>query len=134
MTTTADERTAALAQQPMRLAGPRRGFFVGTVQGIRDIVGQRELLVLLVRRELKARYKDSTLGLAWGLLRPIATLLIYYVALGKFLGAARSVPAFAVFIYTGLTAWLSLIHISEPTRRTPISYAVFCLKKKKPTK
>ena len=26
---------------------------------------------------------------------------------------------------------LSLIHISEPTRRTPISYAVFCLKKKK---
>src|SRR5680860_925408 len=24
---------------------------------------------------------------------------------------------------------LSLIHISEPTRRTPISYAVFCLKK-----
>ena len=26
---------------------------------------------------------------------------------------------------------LSLIHISEPTRRTPSSYAVFCLKKKK---
>src|SRR5665647_274131 len=29
---------------------------------------------------------------------------------------------------------LSLIHISEPTRRTPISYAVFCLKKKKTRK
>ena len=29
---------------------------------------------------------------------------------------------------------LSLIHISEPTRRTPISYAVFCLKKKNITK
>src|SRR5665647_3788729 len=29
------------------------------------------------------------------------------------------------------TLFLSLIHISEPTRRTPISYAVFCLKKKK---
>eukprot|EP01016_Furgasonia_blochmanni_P034418 TRINITY_DN3716_c0_g1_i13.p1 TRINITY_DN3716_c0_g1~~TRINITY_DN3716_c0_g1_i13.p1 ORF type:complete len:161 (+),score=9.86 TRINITY_DN3716_c0_g1_i13:208-690(+) len=28
------------------------------------------------------------------------------------------------------TQLLSLIHISEPTRRTPISYAVFCLKKK----
>src|SRR5680860_1825635 len=27
-------------------------------------------------------------------------------------------------------SYLSLIHISEPTRRTPISYAVFCLKKK----
>src|SRR5664279_5790433 len=33
----------------------------------------------------------------------------------------------------GTSKWnkLSLIHISEPTRRTPISYAVFCLKKKK---
>src|SRR5680860_237181 len=29
--------------------------------------------------------------------------------------------------------YLSLIHISEPTRRTPISYAVFCLKKKNKT-
>src|SRR5665647_2591054 len=32
---------------------------------------------------------------------------------------------------TRRTKHLSLIHISEPTRRTPISYAVFCLKKKK---
>src|SRR5665647_3874295 len=30
----------------------------------------------------------------------------------------------------GIGEGLSLIHISEPTRRTPISYAVFCLKKK----
>src|SRR5664279_111516 len=37
----------------------------------------------------------------------------------SFLGDARRILA------------LSLIHISEPTRRTPISYAVFCLKKKK---
>src|SRR5664279_1757845 len=34
---------------------------------------------------------------------------------------------------THITDDLSLIHISEPTRRTPISYAVFCLKKKKTT-
>ena len=35
--------------------------------------------------------------------------------------------------YTQRATRLSLIHISEPTRRTPISYAVFCLKKKKKT-
>ena len=34
----------------------------------------------------------------------------------------------------GTMLQLSLIHISEPTRRTPISYAVFCLKKKKKKK
>ena len=35
------------------------------------------------------------------------------------------------FLCTPTGVSLSLIHISEPTRRTPISYAVFCLKKKK---
>ena len=35
--------------------------------------------------------------------------------------------------FVGIMLDLSLIHISEPTRRTPISYAVFCLKKKKKT-
>src|SRR5680860_636152 len=38
-------------------------------------------------------------------------------------------PAHATEANIKLTE-LSLIHISEPTRRTPISYAVFCLKKK----
>src|SRR5665647_2550969 len=44
---------------------------------------------------------------------------------GFFYGAKK------VIITTGTFLNLSLIHISEPTRRTPISYAVFCLKKKK---
>ena len=34
-----------------------------------------------------------------------------------------------IFGLSGQVKYLSLIHISEPTRRTPISYAVFCLKK-----
>ena len=38
---------------------------------------------------------------------------------------------FTTFISMAYILFLSLIHISEPTRRTPISYAVFCLKKKK---
>src|SRR5680860_1297713 len=44
----------------------------------------------------------------------------------------RLIPEDEMIRTTGLD--LSLIHISEPTRRTPISYAVFCLKKKKKQK
>ncbi|MBF0687193.1 MAG: ABC transporter permease [Cellulomonas sp.] len=105
MTDIATARAHALADEPMRIAGPRPGFARGTVSSIRDIVGHRELLGSLVRRELKSRYKDSALGFVWSLIRPLAMLLIYYVALGKFLGNERNVPDFAVFIYTGLTAW-----------------------------
>ncbi|OZB88617.1 MAG: sugar ABC transporter [Microbacterium sp. 14-71-5] len=105
MTTIADERAARLAGQPLHVTGPKPGLAAGTVGTVRDVWAHRELLDMLIRRELKARYKDSTLGFLWSLLRPLALLLIYYIALGKFLGAARVVPSFAIFIYTGLTAW-----------------------------
>lgn len=100
-----DVRAQTLASEPMRSAGPRQGFLGGTLLSIRDIWAHHELLDQLVRREVKARYKDSALGFFWSLARPLAMLLVYYVAIGKFLGAARSIPDFAIFIFAGLTAW-----------------------------
>jgi ABC-2 type transport system permease protein len=41
----------------------------------------------------------------WSLVRPLTLLLIYYVAIGQFLGAARSIADFAIFVYAGLTIW-----------------------------
>jgi len=105
MTDIATERAVRLAAEPLREAGPRPGFVSGTLASLRDIAAHRELMGFLVRRELKSRYKDSALGFVWSLIRPLAMLIIYYVALGKFLGAARSIPDFGIFIYTGLTAW-----------------------------
>jgi ABC-2 type transport system permease protein len=100
-----DERAAALATEPLRPAGPRPGFVGGTFASIRDIVAHRELLGLLTKREVKARYKDSALGLVWSLGRPIAMLCIYWLVIGQFLGAARGTPDFAVYIFAGMTAW-----------------------------
>jgi ABC-2 type transport system permease protein len=89
----------------MRPAGARYTLFRGTVDSLRDLASHRELLGLLVNREFKAKYKDSALGFVWSLIRPLALLLIYYIALGKFMGAERQIPMFAIFIYSGLTAW-----------------------------
>jgi ABC-2 type transport system permease protein len=111
MTTESESRTARLAAEPLRTAGPRPGFLRGTIESLRDIGRQRELLDLLVRRELKARYKDSVLGFFWSLAKPLAMLLVYYIAIGKFLGVEQNlrnpegIPDFAIFIFTGLTAW-----------------------------
>ncbi len=104
-TTEAEARSARLATEDWQSSAPRRTLFRGTGQSLQEIIGQRELLALLVRRELKARYKDSTLGFLWSLLRPLTTLIVYYVAIGKFLGAARSIPEFAIYIFTGLITW-----------------------------
>ncbi|WP_081788533.1 ABC transporter permease [Candidatus Blastococcus massiliensis] len=107
MTTLESEaRSARLAEAPWVDSAPKGGALIsGTGQSIRRILGQRELLGMLVRRELKARYKDSTLGFLWSLLRPLSTLLVYYVAIGKFLGAERNIPDFAIFLFCGLIAW-----------------------------
>ncbi len=84
---------------------PPRGIIRGTIHSVSAIFARRELLQLLVQREFKARYKDSSLGFFWSLLRPLAMLLIYYVAVGKFLGAERNIPNFAIYVFAGLTIW-----------------------------
>ena len=103
--TRATDRSASLALEPMRELSHRDGFVTGTRRSIAAVWGRRELLGMLVKREVKSRYKDSTLGLVWSLVRPLVQLLIYFIAIGRFLGAERSIPDFAVYVFTGLTAW-----------------------------
>jgi ABC-2 type transport system permease protein len=99
------QRVARLAHTPWQDAGAKGTLLAGTVASIADIWSRRELLDMLTRRELKARYKDSALGFLWSLARPLTQLLIYYVVVGKFLGAARSIDNFAIFIFAGLTIY-----------------------------
>lgn len=105
MTTLKQARNERLTAEPLVPSGPVTGFVGGTADSVRGVWRYRELLDLLVRRELKSRYKDSALGFVWSLIRPLTQLLVYYIAIGKFLGAERSIPDFAIYIFTGLTAW-----------------------------
>src|SRR5664279_4105135 len=62
----------------------------------------------------------------------LQVVLISAVPVGAaFLGATTAALRPPSQVVRSSIQHLSLIHISEPTRRTPISYAVFCLKKKK---
>lgn len=106
MTSTSDHvDTARLQNVPFQTISEKPGFFRGSGRSIAQVWAHRELLMLLVKREVRARYKDSSLGLIWSLARPLIQLLIYYFAIGKVLGAARSTPDYAIFVFTGLTAW-----------------------------
>lgn len=101
----AQERFARLSGVPLRTVGAIGGFGPRAIwRSITAVTDQRDMLGLLVRRDLKARYKDSALGFLWALARPLMQLAIYFVVLGQFLGAARGIPDFAIFVFTGLTA------------------------------
>jgi len=71
----------------------------------REIFERRELLLLLIRRDLQSRYRDSFLGFLWTLIRPIIVFLMYFIVLGQFLRAAEGVPDFAVYLFSGLTIY-----------------------------
>lgn len=101
----AAQRYARLDAQPLRYVGARTGLRLGDILASgRTIIAHREVLGLLVRRDLKAKYKDSALGFLWSLVRPLMQLVIYFVVVGQFLGAARGIPDFAIYIFAGLTA------------------------------
>jgi len=99
------DRAQRLAALPMETTNAGTRFFASGLPTLREIWKRRELVGLLVRRELRARYKGSSLGILWSLIKPLAQLLIYYFAIGQILGAARSIPSFAIFVFIGLTAW-----------------------------
>lgn len=113
-----EQRLRKIQEVPLEPVGQRPEFFLGTLSSYKDIWHHKELLGRLVGRELKARYKDSSLGIAWSLFRPLVQLLIYYFIIGQVLGTARSVPDFAVFVFIGLTMWTLY---SEVLSRTTVS-------------
>ena len=101
----ARERFARIDSLPFRRIGATTGTRPSELWApVREILSHREMLDLLIRRDLKARYKDSALGFFWSLARPLMQLAIYFIVVGQFLQAARGIPDFAVYIFAGLTA------------------------------
>jgi ABC-2 type transport system permease protein len=62
-----------------------------------------ELLVEIIRKDLKIKYQGSVLGFAWSLANPLILLAIYYFAFAVIL--RTGVPDFAIFIASGLLPW-----------------------------
>ena len=100
----------------------------GVFKDIKDLLGTRELISALLGRELAGQYKGSFLGLGWTLIRPLIMLFIYAVVVGQFLGAARSVEQFAIFIFVGLIFW-NLISSSISAGSTSMTVNGALLKK-----
>jgi ABC-2 type transport system permease protein len=72
-------------------------------QRLREIWISRELLVYLVRTEIKVKYKNSALGLVWSMIAPAMTLAIYFVVFQLVLG--NRMPHFVIFLFAGLLVW-----------------------------
>ena len=68
-----------------------------------EIAAHHELLLNLVRFELKSKYKASALGFAWSLLNPAMYLVVFYIAFDVILGGG--IARFPIYLLSGLLVW-----------------------------
>jgi lipopolysaccharide transport system permease protein len=84
---------------------------------LRELWQYRELLYFLTWRDVKVRYKQTVLGIAWAIVQPLFTMAVFSLFFGK-LGKIPSdgVP-YPIFSYTALVPWSffasSLTHSSD---------------------
>ena len=83
-----------LADQPLRHPGHSAGLL--------ELFKWRFLLNLLVKKELRVRYRGSVLGMIWSYVKPAVQLLVYYIAMGQFLGLGRSIPGYVIYLFSGM--------------------------------
>lgn len=65
----------------------------------------RELLYFLTWRDIKIRYKQTALGVAWAVLQPLITMVIFSVIFGQLAKLPSDDIPYPVFSYTALLPW-----------------------------
>ena len=72
----------------------------------RDLWFYRELFYVLAWRDIAVRYKQTIIGLAWALVRPFLTMIVFTVIFGKLakLPAEGAAP-YALMVFAGLLPW-----------------------------
>lgn len=99
------DRFTRLAAEPFTTIDARGLRDGGHGGKVGELYRRRELLMLLIRRDLQARYRDSFLGFLWTVIRPLVQFLVYFIVLGQILGASRGIDNFAIYLFAGFTLY-----------------------------
>ena len=90
------------AHLPVHVIAPASGW---VPVRLRELWEYRELLYFLIWREVKIRYKQATLGVAWAVLQPVLTMVIFSVVFGRFAGMPSDGLPYPIFAYCALLPW-----------------------------
>jgi lipopolysaccharide transport system permease protein len=94
------EREVA-AEHVLHIA-PSRGW---GFPNLRELWASRELVYFLTWRDVKVRYKQALLGIAWVVLQPVATVAVFSLFFGRLLGVPSGGVPYPVFAFAGLLPW-----------------------------
>ncbi|WP_295393040.1 ABC transporter permease [uncultured Thiodictyon sp.] len=72
----------------------------------RDLWRYRELFYVLAWRDISVRYKQTIIGLAWALIRPFLTMVVFTVVFGKLAKfPSEGAAPYALMVFAGLLPW-----------------------------
>ena len=88
--------------EPTVVIEPRKGVFHLDLKSIWEY---RELLYFLVWRDLKLRYKQTSIGIGWTVLQPLIAMVIFTVIFGHFAKIPSDGVPYPIFAFCGLLPW-----------------------------
>jgi len=74
-------------------------------EDIREIWRYKELLYFFVWRDLKIRYKQTFIGVAWAVIQPFVTMVVFSVFFGSLAKMPSDGVPYPIFVYVGLLFW-----------------------------
>src|SRR4051812_31938988 len=81
---------------------PRRGW---RRIAAKELWAYRELLFFFVWRDVKVRYRQTVLGVAWAVVQPVATMVLFSVVFGRLVGVPSDGIPYPLFAFAGLVPW-----------------------------
>jgi lipopolysaccharide transport system permease protein len=92
--------TSAVAQ--VVLIEPRKSWFSFDLMSLYRF---RELLFFLTWRDVKVRYKQAVIGVAWAVLQPLLTMIVFTVIFGQFAKMPSDGLPYPIFTFAALLPW-----------------------------
>jgi lipopolysaccharide transport system permease protein len=90
------------ADTPVVLIQPRKGWLSFELKAVYQY---RELLYFLIWRDVLIRYKQAAIGVAWVVLQPLLTMVIFTIIFGQFAKLPSDGLPYTVFSFTALLPW-----------------------------
>jgi len=99
---TTSTRAGALDELPVYAIAPSRRW---VPIDLGELWAYRELLYFLVWREVKVRYKQTALGVAWAVIQPLFAMVVFSVFFGRFGKMPSDGLPYPIFAYCALLPW-----------------------------
>jgi lipopolysaccharide transport system permease protein len=99
---TKNPETATSTTIPVWRIEPSRGW---VSLKLNELWEYRELLYFLTWRDIKVRYKQTVLGVAWALIQPLFTMLVFFFSFSKLAKIPSDGLPYPLFCYAALVPW-----------------------------